>query len=72
MTDYFTLFFRGSLPLTPSFRPPAAPGTFLTMRMEEIEPHMKFLRNGSVLLKNIEARVTASVLAEKSIQFKFN
>lgn len=41
--------------MTPSFRPPVALGTFLTMRMEEIELHMKFLRNGSALLKNNEA-----------------
>ncbi len=40
-------------------------GTFLMMRIEEIEPHMKFLRNGSASLKNIEAGVTTSVLAEE-------
>lgn len=43
--------------MTPSFRRLAAPGTFLMMRIEEIEPHMKFLRNGSASLKNIEAEL---------------
>lgn len=55
MTDDFTLFFRGSQLMTLSFRPPVAPGTFLMMIIEERELHMKFLRNGSALLKNNEA-----------------
>ncbi len=51
--------------MTPSFRRLEAPGTFLMMKIEEIEPHVKFLRNGSVSLKNVEAGVTTSVLAEE-------